>query len=472
MSNAKNSRRDFLKKSAAAGAGFFIVPRNVLGGPGFIAPSDQLRIAAFGAGGKGYGDLTNAYNSGANRIVALCDIDPKQAARAMADHPKAKFYHDYRVLLDKERIDAVTISTPDHTHAVMTYDAMMQGKAVYVQKPLTHTIAEARLLTETASEQRVVTQMGNQGGSNQGVVKVKEWIDSGIVGEVKHVNVWTNRPVWPQGISMPEADEQALPEDVAWDLWLGPASKRPYTPNLHPFNWRGFWEYGTGALGDMGCHLFDAPYKALGLGYPVAVQASVADVYSRMWTPDYTPEACPISTRVTIDFPGGVVFEWTDGGIQPALPDLLVENNFVPDSSGVMMIGSKGIITVDTYGNHPKLFIEGREVEHFDTDAQGNLDLIHNSSWTEAVKAGYGSDQHKALTSSFDYAGPFTETVLMGNIAIRAHQMRRQNENGRYDYFGRRKLYWNGEGMRITNLEEANQFVTKPYREGWRRANL
>ena len=191
-----------------------------------------------------------------------------------------------------------------------------------------------------------------------------------------------------------------------------------------------------------------------------------------MWTPDYTPEACPISTRVTIDFAEGIVFEWTDGGIQPALPDLLVERNFKPDSSGVMMIGSKGVITCDTYANNPRLFIPGQEQQHFDTSTQGNLDLIHNVAWTEAVKAGYGSAEHKALTSSFDYAGPFTETVLMGNIAIRAHQMRRETAEGGMDYFGRQKLYWNGEDMRITNLEEANQFVTKPYREGWHRANL
>ncbi|MAJ38267.1 MAG: oxidoreductase [Flavobacteriaceae bacterium] len=475
-----NSRRSFIKKSAAASAGFFIVPRNVLGGPGFIAPSDQLGIAAVGSGGKGSSDLRNAYNAGVNRVVALCDIDPKRAGDSIKAHKKAKFYYDYREMLEKEKsIDAVTISTPDHTHALIAYDAMMRGKAVYVQKPLTHTIAEARLLTETARAQKVVTQMGNQGGSNEGVNKVIEWVKSNKVGTISKVNVWTNRPVWPQGVNIKKEDASKRPEDIAWDLWIGPAKSRKYTPGLHPFDWRGFWEYGTGALGDMGCHLFDAPYKALGLGYPSGVQSSVADVYSQMWTPDYTPEGCPISTRVTIDFPAdelnreGVVFEWTDGGIQPAIPDLLVEQNFRPDSSGVMMFGSKGIITVDTYGNNPKLFREGEEMIHYDTSFQENLDLKHNQSWTEAVKAGFDSAEHKALTSSFDYAGPFTETVLMGNLAIRSHQLRRPRENGRgFDYYGRRKLYWDGNAMKVTNFDEANQFVTKPYRIGWELANL
>jgi len=475
----KNSRRDFIKKTAIAGTGFYIVPRNVLGGVGFTAPSDQLAVVAVGSGGKGGSDLNNAYNRGKNRIVGLCDIDPKRAAQAIKDHSKAPFYYDYRKMFDELKFDAVTVGTPDHNHAIIAHDAMKRGKAVYVQKPLTHTIAEARLLTITAREERVVTQMGNQGGSNQGVVKIQEWVDQGKIGTIDKVNVWTNRPVWPQGVSMPKADASSKPEDIAWDQWLGTASKRPYTPNLHPFNWRGFWEYGTGALGDMGCHLFDAPYKALKLGYPSGVQASVADVYTQMWTPEYTPEACPLASRVTIDFPkdnnnpNGVVFEWTDGGIQPAIPDELVQANFTPDSSGVMMIGSKGIIVCDTYANHPRLFVKGEAEVHFDTDNQGNLDLIHNAAWTEAVKAGFNSKEHQALTSSFDYAGPFTETVLMGNLAIRSHQLRREREGGRgHEYFGRKKLYWDGENMKITNLAEANQFVTKPYREGWQLANL
>ncbi len=227
----------------------------------------------------------------------------------------------------------------------------------------------------------------------------------------------------------------------------------------------------------MGCHLFDAPYKALKLGYPTGVQASVADMYSRMWSPDYVPEGCPVASRVSIDFPKdnnnpeGVVIEWTDGGIMPVIPDEIADK-FKPEySGGVIMMGDKGIITVDTYGDHPRLFIGGQQVDYLDTSQAGNLDLIHNQSWTEACKAGYGSKEHKALASSFDYAGPFTETVLMGNLAIRAYKVRNESRkyNGdiSYDYFGRKKLYWDGKDMRITNLPEINDFVSKKYREGF-----
>jgi predicted dehydrogenase len=472
----KNSRRDFIKKTAVAGAGFYIVPRNVLGGTGFIAPSDQLAIVSVGSGGKGGSDLNNAYNGGKNRIVGICDIDFERAGEAIKNHPKAKVYSDFRKMFDELKFDAATISTPDHNHAIIAYDAMQRGKGVYVQKPLTHTIAEARLLTITARENRVVTQMGNQGGSNIGVIKVEEWVAAGKIGTIDFVNVWTNRPVWPQGVGMPEADAAQKPADLDWDNWIGTASNRPFTPNLHPFNWRGFWEYGTGALGDMGCHIFDAPYKALKLGYPSAVEASVADVFKQMWTPEYTPEACPLSSRVTIDFPAdannpkGVVFEWTDGGIRPATPPELL-GKYNPPANGIIMRGSKGYITCDVYGANPKLFVNGEDPVAFDTSKQGNLDLIHNSAWTEAVKAGFNSADHKALTSSFDYAGPFTETVLMGNLAIRAHQLRKKQGRG-FDYYGRKKLTWDGENMEITNLKEANQFVTKPYRDGWQLANL
>lgn len=473
----KKTRRNFLKQGAVAGTGFFIVPRHVLGGPGFTAPSDQLAIAGVGVGGKGTSDLRNAWNDGKNRVVAMCDIDPKYAASSIKAHPDAKFYTDFREMLDKHNdIDAVTISTPDHTHALVAYTAMMKGLHVYVQKPLTHTLAEARLLTRTAAEQKVVTQMGNQGGSNPGVQRVIEWVDDKRIGTIKKVFIWTNRPVWPQGVKFPEADPSAKPEQMEWDLWLGPARNRSYVPNLHPFNWRGFWDFGTGALGDMGCHLFDAPYKALKLGYPTGVQASVADIYSRMWSPDYTPEGCPVSSRVIIDFPAddnnpeGVMIEWTDGGIMPMIPEE-ISAHFKPVDSGVIMTGDKGIITIDTYGNHPRLYIDGKEIDHLDTDDVGNLDLMHNQSWTEACKAGYGSKAHKALQSSFDYAGPFTETVIMGNLAIRAYQIRNEfrSYNGRttYDYFGRKKLYWDGDKMEITNLPEINEFVSKTYRQGF-----
>ena len=217
--------------------------------------------------------------------------------------PKANFYQDYRVMFDKQKdIDAVTISSPDHVHALQALAAMDEGVHVYVQKPLTHNIKEARMLTETAREKKIVTQMGNQGASNSGMRKVQEWFDAGLIGEVDEVFVWTNRPVWPQGIPVPKSDGSPVPEGLDWDLWLGPAPKIDYTNAYHPFNWRGWWAYGTGALGDMGCHLIDVPFRTLGLHYPKAVECSVGQVFIKMWNPEYIPEGCPPSSSVTLDF--------------------------------------------------------------------------------------------------------------------------------------------------------------------------
>ena len=246
------------------------MPRHVLGGPGYTAPSDQLNLAAIGAGGKGRSDISNASVGGRERVVALCDVDFSGSAKASVEaFPKAKLYADFRKMLDKEKdIDAVTISTPDHVHGPAAAYAMERGIHVYVQKPMTHNIREARMLTEMAREKKIVTQMGNQGGSNPLLNMVQQWVDSGTIGKISKVQVWTNRPVWPQGFAMPEPDESLKPKDLKWDLWLGPAPARAFTPNLHPFNWRGWWDYGTGALGDVGCHLIDIPFRTLGLKYP------------------------------------------------------------------------------------------------------------------------------------------------------------------------------------------------------------
>ena len=259
----KNNRRDFIKKSLLASS-VLIVPRHVLGGKGFISPSDRLNIAAIAAGGKGRGDISNSSVNGRENITALCDVDfSGSAAETVKKFPKAKLYSDFRKMLDNEKdIDAVTISTPDHTHASAAVYAMERGKHVYIQKPLTHNIKEARLLTNLAREKKVVSQMGNQGASNPNQDIMQEWIDSGKIGSISKVHVWTSRPVWPQGIQPPKPNPALKPKKLDWDLWLGPAKKKDYTPNLHPFNWRGWWEYGTGALGDMGCHLMDIP-----LGY-------------------------------------------------------------------------------------------------------------------------------------------------------------------------------------------------------------
>ena len=473
----KNSRRDFLKKGLVAST-IMIVPRHVLGGTGYIAPSDQLNIASIGCGGKGRPDIINASVNGRERVVALCDIDTfgkHGVTDVRTKFENARFYNDYRKLLEQEKdLDAITISTPDHTHANIAMAAMNRDVHVYVQKPLTHNIKEARLLTETANERKIVTQMGNQGASNPAQLQVQEWINKGEIGTVHNVKVWTDRPVWPQGIPLPKPDPENLPEGLEWDLWLGPAKETPYNSSMHPFNWRGWWEYGTGALGDMGCHLIDIPFRALGLKYPTAVECSVGSVYRQMWTPEYLPEGCPPSSLVTINFDATalnaspITMEWSDGGIRPAHPDLIPADDFLGDpgsKNGVMMIGKKESSHGCLWLQSPSLQ-KGEPVVTYEQPEQTEAEHGHHRKWIDAIKAGFNSNEHKALTSSFDYSGPLTETVLMGNIAIRSFMLRKQTEKG-YDYFGRKKLLWDGNAMKITNLEEANQFVGRDYRSGW-----
>ena len=479
---SKKSRRNFIKKSSVIGAGIFIVPRNVLGGQGYTSPSDQLNLAAIGSGGKGTSDIMNASVNGRERVVALCDVDfSGSAKRSIENFPKAKLFSDYRKMLEEvKEIDAVTISTPDHVHAPAAVFAMNRNKHVYVQKPITHNIREARVLTELARKQKVVTQMGNQGGSNPLLNIVQKWVDSGKVGKISEVKVWTNRPVWPQGIKMPDPDVSLKPKSLNWDLWLGPASEKPYTPNLHPFNWRGWWDYGTGALGDVGCHLIDIPFRTLGLKYPKDAECSVGSVYTRMWSADYHPEGCPPSSLITINFDATkknntpMTMTWMDGGIRPPHPEIIPPNADIggPGSlNGVLMIGDKGIISTninDSSPLTPKLYLYNGETEFGpETEKMDEPEYGHQRKWVDACKAGFNSKEHKELTSSFDYAGPMTETVLMGNLAIRSYMLRKENNKGSLEFFARKKLLWDGEGMKITNLDEANQFVSRNYRDGW-----
>jgi len=480
--STQSSRRSFIKNAALASS-VLIVPRHVLGGVGFTAPSDQLNIAAIGAGGKGISDIKNASVNGRERVVALCDVDfSGSASQSVKNFPNAKLYADYREMLEKEKdIDAVTISTPDHVHGPAAAFAMERGVHVYVQKPMTHNIREARILTQMAKDNKIVSQMGNQGGSNPLLGMVQKWVDSDRLGKISKVQIWTNRPVWPQGHAFPKPDPSQKPDDLAWDLWLGPAQKIPYTPNLHPFNWRGWWEYGTGALGDVGCHLVDIPFRTLGLHYPKDAECSVGAVYTKMWTPEYHPEGCPASSFITLHFDATdkskspIEMTWSDGGIRPSHPDIIPADHDIGganSANGVLIIGEKGIVSTninDSSPLMPKLYLNdgttefGPETEDFPEPEYG-----HQRKWVDACKAGFGSKEHKGLTSSFDYAGPMTETVLMGNLAIRSYMLRRENSKGQLDYFGRKKLLWDGEKMRITNLEEANQFVGREYRDGWK----
>ncbi|CAN1503934.1 Oxidoreductase, N-terminal [Spirosomataceae bacterium] len=484
----EKGRRDFLKTGLVAASSFFIVPRHVLG-KGFKAPSDKLNLAAIGAGGKGRSDIMNAFNNGAENVVALCDVDLGQCKATIDKFPKAKIYSDFRVMLEqmKGEIDAVTISTPDHVHGVAAMAAMQMGKHVYVQKPLTHNIYETRMLTEAARKYKIVTQMGNQGASNPGQQQMIEWHKKGLIGTVDTVYVWTNRPVWPQGIPVPSTKPE-LPDTMSkanWDLFIGPADYVDYHPLYHPFKWRGWWNFGTGALGDMGCHLIDPPFRVLELGYPTEVECSVGQVFLKDWTPEYIPEGCPPSSHVQLKFPASkknkkdIKMIWTDGGVRPFHPDLIPANDSIGENgsaNGVMIVGSKGIMTCGTYGLVPKVYKNNGEVLEMPKDYKtlnSNEKLPeygHQVSWCDAIKEGFGGKKHQALTSSFDYSGPLTETVLMGNLAIRSYQLGKKKTGGSagLDFDGRKKLLWDGSSMKITNYDEANQFVSRNYREGWK----
>jgi predicted dehydrogenase len=472
-------RRDFLQKSAAAAGSFMIVPRHVLG-KGFTPPSDQLNIAGIGGGGKGDVDITCSWNNGKNNIAAICDVDWTKSKRMMEKFPNAKRYRDFREMLDKEKdIDAVTITTPDHTHAVIAVAAMQLGKHVYVQKPLTHNIFETRTLTEMARTNKIVTQMGNQGASSEAVKFLStNWFDKGLIGKVHTVHVWTNRPVWPQGVGLPK-DKPIPPKDIDWENWIGPAPMVDFHPAYHPFKWRGWWSFGTGALGDMGCHLIDPPFRVLGLGYPTEVEASAGSVFLKDWSPEYLPDSCPMSSTVTMKFPktaknkSEVTLSWSDGGIRPARHPIIPADDMIGnDNGGVIMIGTKGVMTCGLFGWFGKLYkFNGDKLEMpanlIDWEKTKN-DFEHQAKWADACKAGFNSAEHKALTSSFDYSGPLTETVIMGNIALRSLNIRTDKKGGGFDYPGQKKLLWDGINMKITNFEPANQFVKREYRSGWK----
>jgi predicted dehydrogenase len=460
------SRRSFLKSSAIAATAFMIVPRHVLGGKGFLAPSDRLIVAGVGAGGKGESDIAMFAKSGKADIGFLCDVDERRAATSRRNFPKAKFYKDWREMYDKEskNFDAVSVSTPDHNHAIITYHAMQLGKHVYVQKPLTHDIYEARLLTEAAKKYKVVTQMGNQGASNDGTRLLSEWYDADLIGDVHTVYCWTNRPVWPQGIAWPTTKAE-IPKELDWNLWLGTAPQKDYVNKLVPFNWRGWWDYGTGALGDMGCHLMEAPFRVLDIRYAKDVQASVGSVYVDEFKKGVFPESCPPSSHITLTFPktaktkGEVTMHWMDGGIQPERPlELLPDEKWGgEEGNGTLFIGTKGKMYSSTYSDGATLLPKSRTK---DAKAKQKWARVlegangHYKQWVEGCIAGYGKTQ---LSSSFEIAGPLTEALLMANLAVRGYDLKG----------GNKKLLWDNANMKVTNFDEVNQYVKRNYREGW-----
>ncbi len=484
----KKDRRDFIKKSGAALAAVTIVPSHVISGFGYTAPSDKLNIAGIGVGGMG---RRNLRNMNSQNIVALADVDWKYAQRCFNDYPKAKKYKDYRKMLsemDKD-IDAIMISTPDHTHYVSAADSMRAGKHVYVQKPLTHSVYESRKLREIAKETGVATQMGNQGNSSDDMRKVCEWIWNGEIGEVSRVDAWTNRPIWPQGLERP-AETPSLPPTLDWDLFIGPAEWRPYHPSYTPWNWRAWWDFGTGALGDMACHIMDPVYKALELGFPYAFEASSSQVNT---------ESAPISEKVTYFFGErpkkgkikmpAVEFTWYDGGLQPDRPAGVKPGTYLGDNGGgAIFYGSKGTLICGTYAMNP--YIIGREdnpppVTNELRRIKNAMSGGHEKDWIRACKE--SKENRVECSSNFDYAGPLNETVVAGNLAVRLQGLRR-------------RLEWDAENMKITNIsdsdeinvvtsdsftvidgdprfdtkyatmnakEAAESYIKKTYREGW-----
>lgn len=457
------SRRNFVKSASLVAGGFMIVPRHVLG-RGFIAPSDKLNIAGIGAGGKGESDLSEFAKNPKVNIVALCDVDDRKSVETRKRYPKAKYYKDFRELLDKEKnnIDACSISTPDHIHAIATLMAMQLGKHVYTQKPLTHDIHEARLLADAAKRYKVVTQMGNQGGSSNGVRQAQEMHDAGLLGDVHTVQVWTNRPIWPQGLPTPTGKFE-VPKEVDWDLWLGPAKYIDYNPAYMPWNWRGYNAFGTGALGDMACHMMDPVFRLLPIDFPTEVECSIPS----SWTPDGKeakyPDGFPAASIIHLKYPrkdgkGNIDVSWYDGGLLPKLPDeLLPGEAFGASDGGALFIGTKSKMIVDCYGENPRLLPSKlMKATTIPKQTIARVPEGHYQQWINACIAGHG----KAKTSSpFEYAGPFTESILIGNLAIRSWNL----DNN----VGRKKLLWNAKEMKITNFDEANQFVKLPRRAGW-----
>ena len=432
---SKMSRRSFLQKGTAAAVGFTIVPSAVLGkSHGHTAPTDKLNIACVGIGGMGNANLNNMQTE---NIVALCDVDWGYAGHVFNKYPGAKKYKDFRKMYEEmgKSIDAVVVATADHAHAIIAADAMTMGKHVYVQKPLTHSVYESRLLTKLADYYGVATQMGNQGSSGEGVRQVCDWIWNGEIGEVTRVDSFTDRPIWPQGLMTP-AKADKIPSTMDWDLFTGPAEMRPYNKIYTPWNWRGWWAYGTGALGDMACHIMHPIFKGLKLGYPTKVQGSSTLLLR---------DCAPVAQKVRLVFPERdnlakvampeVEVNWYDGGLIPDRPEGLPAGKNMNDAGGgVIFYGTKDTLICGCYGVNPYL-LSGRKPNSPKMNRE--ITVSHEQDWIRACKE---SKANRVKTASaFDEAGPFNEMVVMGVLAVRLQSLNQE-------------LLWDGENMRFTNI--------------------
>ena len=450
------SRREFAPRAAAALTGIMLLPRHVLGGSGYTAPSDKLNLAGVGVGGMGADYLKDLESE---NIAVLCDVDSDKAAKTFKRYPAAKIYTDFREMFDKEKgIDAVVIGTPDHTHAAVAMAAIQLHKHVYCAKPMTRTIDEARTVVKAARDAKVATQMSVQSCASEEACATAEWVMAGAVGEVREVHVWTDRPVWPQGLLRPD-DTPPVPPTFAWDLWLGPAPVRPYHPVYHPFRWRGWYDFGTGALGDMGCHTLHVIFRALHLEYATRVQACTnftmlpayagdADEPWMMSKKAKFPETYPMASIVTWDFPARgklppVRVHWSDGGIRPPQPEGWPEEKKYP-RDGILFHGSKGVLFSGFTGG--PAIVSGAKKKGF-TAPRKTLPRTkgHYLEFAEAAKGG------PPASCNFDFGGLLTETALLGVIAQRTGKV----------------LDWDAAAGRFTNDEAANQLIQQPYRAGW-----
>lgn len=435
------SRRKAIKVAAAAAAAFTVVPRHVLGGPGQTPPSEKLNIAGVGLGGMGSGDIRSV--AGEN-IVALCDVDEQALARNAKDFPKAKLYADFRKMLETQKdIDAVVVATPDHNHAVVSILAMKMGKHVHCQKPLTHSVYEARLMGKVARETKVATQMGNQGQASESARLIAETIWSGALGAVREVHAGSNRfpPISPRGIRRP-AETPPVPGHLTWDLWLGPAPERPYHPAYHPFSWRGWWDFGTGVLGDIGCHQLSAVFKALKLGHPTSIEACSSN---QQCAPEIANQTAPLSSITRWTFPpvgdrASVAITWWDGGLKPPCPEEFEPSAKFAEGDWLLIVGDKGKM----YGH--QIIPEAKAKDVGAPPRVLPRSPGHYVEWIQACKGGA-----PAGSNFVDHAAPLAEVVLLGNIAIRTKE----------------KLLWDGPNLRFTNSEAANQLINPPYRSGW-----
>ena len=434
------NRRDFLVGAATAAA-FTVVPRHVLGGPGQTAPSNKLNIAGIGLNGMGGGDVANCKSE---NIVALCDVDQNVLNRFAKEYPGAKLHTDFRKMLDTQKeIDAVIIATPDHTHAVISITAMKMGKHCHCQKPLTHSVYEARQMAKVAKEMKVATQMGNQGQAGEEARLIQEYIWSGAVGKVTEIHAGSNRNpmISPRGIARPK-DTPAVPANLDWDTWVGPAPMRPYHPCYLHFAWRGWWDFGTGCLGDIGCHQLSAAFKAMKFGHPTIVESSSSN---HQMSKEVQQETAPVASITHWYFPaegdrGPVKVTWWDGGLKPERPEELEPGRQFGHDDWLYIVGDKGKM----YGHRP--IPETRAKELGKPTQKVERSVGHYQEWILACKGGKPGG-----TDFVNHAAHLAEVVLLGNIAIRTEE----------------RLEWDGKAMKFKNSAAANAYLNPPYRQGW-----